>query len=120
MEGLRDIKGLLDIQEYSLYFLIAIIFACILVLFFILRKLFSKKRQNKKERNYKKEFKELEIDDAKECAYQLSLLLPYIIKEKEVYEEFLSSLQKYKYKKEVGELSSKEKATIESLKDKYC
>jgi len=110
---LHDIKPLVEIQEYSMEYLIVIS----LVLFIILGAalyLFVRWLQNRKKFNLRKEnltkIKSIDMSDTKNAAYKLTLY-GHTFKDdtprhEKAYNELFENLQKYKYKKDVESFDS--------------
>ena len=117
---LHDIKPILEVQDYSLYYFLGVSFiaVCVLVaLLYLLYKWYkNKKRFNIRKEHYKK-LKSLNLKDTKNSAYALTLFGATFKddtpRHNEVYEDLVSKLQDYKYKKEVGEF---DKQTLELIK----
>lgn len=109
MEQLRDIKGLVEVTDYSLYYLLGLIalgLLIVLILGFYIYKRVYRKRAMTQQKLAKKLLKQLEIDDAKESAYAFSHLAQYAVDETQRarLQELLDALEVYKYKKEVPQL----------------
>ncbi|WP_321778780.1 hypothetical protein [Sulfurimonas sp.] len=120
---LHDIKPLLEVQEYSLYYFSALIFIAIIVLIVLsyvlyrwmkTRNAFNQRKENLKSINV------LSLKDTKKSAYQITSL-GLIFKDdspkhKEIYENLVQRLEIYKYKQEVDEFDSKVLDYIELYK----
>ncbi len=118
---LHDIKGLVEIHEYSLYYLSAIVIAGLIVLLGFLYLLY-KFLQNKKRFNVRKEYAQLlhklDFSDAKKVAYEITQLAS-IFKDdtprhERAFKLLVENLESYKYKKEVSEFSSESKHLLEN------
>ena len=117
---LHDIKPILEVQDNSLYYFLGVSFiaVCVLVaLLYLLYKWYkNKKRFNIRKEHYKK-LKSLNLKDTKNSAYALTLFGATFKddtpRHNEVYEDLVSKLQDYKYKKVVGEF---DKQTLELIK----
>jgi len=109
---LHDIKPLVDIEEYSLYYLIGLNFVLILIIMGLLY-LFFRWMKNKKKYNKRKEhskiLKSLDLGDTKNAAYKLTLYGSTFKEDTprhtKAYEELFESLESYKYKKDVTAFS---------------
>lgn len=110
---LHDIKPLVEIQEYSMEYLIAINLVLIVIVMALVY-IFFKWLQDKKKYNERKEhfkiLENLDMNDTKNTAYKLTLY-GYTFKDdtprhQKAYNELFESLQKYKYKKEVESFDS--------------
>lgn len=117
MQGLRDIKGLLEIQDYSLYILIFLVVISLLIVFYVIKKLFFKKRVLNPKQLMQKELKSIDLNDTKNSAYTLTQAINIL--ENQDYDELLKTLEKYKYKKEVMDFSEDEKQQIKLFVDNY-
>ena len=109
MEQLRDIKGLAEVTDYSLYYLLGLIglaVVAVALLAFFVYKFVNKKEKMTQQKLARERLKELKIEDAKESAYLFTHLAQYATGEdqKAQLEEILKALEPYKYKKEVPEL----------------
>jgi len=99
MDKLRDIKGLMEIHEYSMYILMIIVFVVLLLLYFILKNFIFKKRKISKLKIAKKNLKNIDFLNSKKSAYTLSKYVIYVATNEEV-EKLDLMLEKYKYKKD--------------------
>jgi len=108
---LHDIKPLLEIEEYSLYyFLGAVLFALLLacgIIYLIYKYIKSKNRFNLKKEHLKL-LNSINLDEPKKAAYDITFY-GAIFKDdsprhEEMYKNLVSRLEKYKYKKEVTPL----------------
>ena len=111
MEQLRDIKGLVEVTDYSLYYLLGLVGVAVvilLVLGILLYKRLTRKVPMTQQKLAKALLKKFEIGDAKESAYEFSHLAQYAVsdEQRQALQEILSELEQYKYKKEVPELDA--------------
>ena len=125
MEELKDIKGIIDVPDYSLWILLSIIvcviFSLVLAIYF-----FKNRRKKRKKPTLKqiamKNLKEINFDDTKCAVYTFCENFQYFIdeKNKESFEQLQKELEIYKYKKEVEKLSeeliNKIKSMIKEIK----
>jgi len=109
VEELRDIKGLIEVEDYSLYIFIAIVVISLVILYFIIKKLLSLKPSLQKKA--KKELKNIDLSDSKTASYKLTKY-GKILKD----EEF-EYLEKYKYKKKVKEFNKDDLEKIKGFLD---
>jgi len=108
---LHDIKDLVEVPDNS-YFYMWILIGAILVTVLIvlgiwLYKLYSKTKQENLRKVYLEKLTNIDLKDAKQAAYEMSLygrLLAKNPRELEMLESLDSRLQKYKYKKDVESL----------------
>ena len=94
MEGLKDIKGLLVIEDYSLYIFVAFVIVCLILLYFIITITIRKFTSKTPIKIAKNKLKNVDLSDSKKSAYRVSKYAPYLS------DEDFSYLEKYKYKKE--------------------
>lgn len=118
MQGLKDIKGLMSIEDYSWIFALIVLFIVAFLIFILIKKFLARKKSQTPLQIAKERLKDLHVKSSKEVAYTLSEVLGVIDETKE-FEEFVNSLEKYKYKKEVAPLSEEEKMKIAQIKEKY-
>ena len=109
MEGLRDIKGLVQVEDYSLYIFIAIVIVSLVILYFIIKKIVNYKRVISPIKVAKKELKNLDLSDSKMASYKLTKY------GKLLSDEDLEYLEKYKYKKEVTEFNEEDLQKIKEF-----
>ena len=113
MDKLRDIKGLIAIDDYSLYIFIATVICLFLFFYWFLKFLWKFLKRDTSIKIAKRELKALDLGDSKKSAYTITKYAPYLKKE-----EDFSYLQKYKYKKESLEFSKEDRERVERfLKD---
>jgi hypothetical protein len=117
---LHDIKPLLEIQDYSLYYFIAIVTVGSIILLGILYLVYRwykmKKRFNVRAEHYKR-MRNVDFRDAKKAAYELTKYGATFQNDSErhyrAYENMLEKLEKYKYKKSVENFDEDTKHYIE-------
>ncbi|MBA3027057.1 MAG: hypothetical protein FP820_11745 [Sulfurimonas sp.] len=106
---LHDIKPILEVQEYSLYYFVALcalVFVLLLGLAYIFYKNYkAKNRFNIRQEHYRL-LKSLDLKDTKNAAYSLTLYgLTFkddSPRHTEMYKNISQRLEAYKYKKSVG------------------
>lgn len=109
-DGLRDIKPLLEIPDSSYYLFLMLVFLLIALLLvvvgFLVKKFWKKKKVDMKI-VYLHHLKKLDWRDAKYSAYEAThlgrLLTLENARTREIYEQFVPMLERYKYQKEVPE-----------------
>jgi len=111
VEGLKDIKGLLVVEDYTLYIFIVLVIICLILLFLLVKKLMQYKRVPSLEKVAKKELKNIDLDDSKSSAYLISKY-GYLFSE-----ESFEYLEGYKYKKEVTNFSTEDLEKIKRFLD---
>ncbi len=120
MEGLRDIKDVVEVQEHSLAMLIALIVA---VLFFlgVALYLFKNRRRRRKKPTAKEialqKLQNLDYGNPKEVVYTFEADGELFVNEKnqEDFEKIKKELEIYKYKRDVPQLDKGVKAEIEQF-----
>ena len=107
-EQLRDIKPLMEIPDSSLYIFWGLVgFGVLLlagVLFFLIKKYLEHRRANLAKK-YLEKLHSIDWKDPKKSAYaatKYGRLLATDERRKELFEQLLPMLEKYKYKKEVA------------------
>jgi hypothetical protein len=105
---LHDIKPLMDIQDYSLLYFVALVIVVITIVFglgYLLVHYFQTKKRYDQRKDYVQKILALDIKDSKKTAYALShygaLFVNDSTRHKEMYENLTQRLAPYKYKKEV-------------------
>jgi len=108
---LHDIKGLVEVPDNSFILLMIIVVVLGLVIFSVLGvfiyKFYNKNRSLNLRKVYLQKIHEVNIQDAKTAAYEISLygrLLAQSDREIEMLDSLDQRLQKYKYKKDVEKL----------------
>ncbi len=105
---LHDIKPLIEIEEYSLYYfvvIVAVISVIVLALAYLLYKYFKEKKRYNKRKEHLELLGDLDFNDTKQTAYALTFYgatfqndTPRHLKH---FELMVEKLEKYKYKKSV-------------------
>ncbi len=120
MEELRDIKGIVEVTDYSLYYFLGVVGVCaivLIVLAVVLYKYLSKKDPLTQKKVAMDLLEKFEFGDAKESVYEFSHLAQYAVNEtqRRELEELLAELELYKFKKEVPELDEALKAKMQKF-----
>lgn len=120
---LHDIKPIMEIEEYSLYYLLGVSLFALALLFAISYLLFSWLKKRNRYNKRKEDFKsicELDFTRTKESAYAITLYGATFKNDSqrhlEMYENLLTRLEGYKYKKEVKAFDSQTLGYIELYK----
>jgi len=120
---LHDIKPLLEVQEYSLYyFIFAIVFGAIFLFgaFFLLWRWYKNRKKVNIRLEHFEEIKKLNLSDTKQSAYALThygaTFRDDSPRHSEMYKNLTTRLEKYKYKKEVEPFDSEVTGYIELYK----
>ena len=120
MEELRDIKGIVEVTDYSLYYLLGLVGLGIVVAFVagtLLYRQLTKKDSLTQKKVAMELLEKFEFGDAKRSVYEFSHLAQYAVNEEQrrELEALLSDLELYKFKKEVPELDEKLKARMQAF-----
>ena len=120
MEELRDIKGIVEVTDYSLYYLLGVVGVgtiVLIVLTVLLYKYLTKKDLLTQKKVAMDLLKKFEFGDAKESVYEFSHLAQYAVNDtqRKELEELLAELEVYKFKKEVPELDAELKAKMKKF-----
>ena len=120
MEGLRDIKDVVEVQEYSLAMLVALIVVLLLLLGVALY-FFKNRRRRRKKPTAKaialQKLQNLDYSKTKELVYIFEAEGELFVNEKnqENFEKIKKALEIYKYRKDVPPLDEGVKAEIEQF-----
>ena len=120
MEGLRDIKGIVTVHEYSFETLLAIIITTIIVLSILFYLYKNRRKRGKKLNKYElalKNLKNIDFDDVKKTVYTFSVdgFLHTDEKNIDEFKKIEDELLKYKYQKEVPSIDEALKIRIENF-----
>lgn len=105
---LHDIKPIVQIEEYSLYYFLGASFfavALILGLSYLLFSWLKKRNRYNKRKEHFESFKTLDLSSTKESAYAITFYGATFkndsLRHQESYDNLVGRLERYKYKKEV-------------------
>lgn len=120
MEELRDIKGLVEVTDYSLYYLLGlmgIVVVVLLVLGALLYKYLIKKEPMTQRKVAMALLDKFEFTETKESVYTFTHLAQYAAKEnqRKELEALLAELDVYKFRKEVPELDDTLKVRMKNF-----
>lgn len=120
MEELRDIKGIVEVTDYSLYYLLGVVGVSTIVLMVVavfLYRYVLKKDPLTQKKVAMDLLEKFTFGDAKASAYEFSHLAQYAVNDSQrsELEELLSELEVYKFKKEVPELDEELKAKMKKF-----
>ena len=120
MEKLHDIKGIVEVTDYSFYYLLATVGVSVMVLIVIgvmLYKYLTKKDMLTQKKVAMDLLEKFEFGDTKESVYEFSHLAQYAVNDtqRRELEELLAELELYKFKKEVPELDEELKAKMKKF-----
>ena len=117
---LHDIKPLLEIQEYSFYYLLALIAVGVVVLVgvaYLLYKFVQRRNRFNIRAENLKLLNAMDLSDAKKAAYEITELGATFKddseRHKNAYENLVEHLEDYKYKKYVAEMDADTKNLFE-------
>lgn len=109
LDGLKDIKDIVYIPDYSLYILLFITTIIIAIIFYIIFRYITRIKKTKvltkKEIAYNN-LKNLDFNNTKDSVYKFTQDGELFLtdKNRDNYNKIISSLEKYKYKKDVDSL----------------
>jgi len=120
---LHDIKPLMPIEDYSLYYFIVLSIVAIGIvvgiIFLLVRFLRGRKRYNQR-KDYFQKIVQLDLNDSKKTAYDLTrygaLFSEDSTRHKEMYKNLVERLAPYKYKKDVDGFDDEVRGYIELYK----
>jgi len=120
MEGLKDIKDVVEVQEPSLWILLSLIFLTLLLLSLGVYLLKNRRRRRKKATPKEialTKLKNLDYNNAKEVVYGFEEYGTLFINEKnkENFNNIIKEFGVYKYRKEVPSLEGKLQTKIEQF-----
>jgi hypothetical protein len=117
---LHDIKPLVEIHEYSIYYFWALILLGVLILagiIYLVVKYFQAKNAFNIRKEHLKLLNQVNFSDAKQSAYDLTFYGATFAydtpKHHEMYEEMLDKLEAYKYKKDVKKIDDEVKQYVD-------
>ncbi len=117
---LHDIKPLLEIQEYSFYYLLALIAVGVIIvsaLGYLLYKFIQRRNRFNIRAEHLKLLNTLDLSDAKAAAYEITQLGATFKDDSErnlnAYETLVEHLENYKYKKYVSGFDEETKHLLE-------
>ncbi len=120
MDKLRDIKGLVEIQDYSLYYFLALVSFGLLIASFMIYQLFFKRKRRKKPTKKEialRELKNIDYSNPKDIAYKFTIFAGSFLEEsdKREYEMLVKELDSYKYKKEIPNMDEDLKKRVKNF-----
>jgi flagellar biosynthesis/type III secretory pathway M-ring protein FliF/YscJ len=122
MEQLRDIKGIVEVHDTSLWQLLVLVLLllaiAVFLAFYLKRKMRKKRRFRKTEAQIAKErIDAIDYNDPKNTAYTFIEDVAHFVDEenKTAYDAIVKELEPYKYKREVPPLDASLKARIEAF-----
>ena len=123
---IHDIKPLLEVTDYSLYYFLAVVGVAILLVFgavYLLYVWLKKRNRFNRRKEHKKLLSSVDLSDAKKAAYEITFYGATFkddgARQAEMFKNLTDRLQNYKYKKEV-ELIDKETLSYFELYKGMC
>jgi len=125
LDKLKDIKPIVEVVDFSFYYLIALVCILVLILIFGLYKYFTRVKKTKiltQNQIALKRLKQLDFEDVKNTVYSFSVdgFLFLNDKNRDNFEALEEKLEQYKYKKDIpnlpNELKDELKQFIKGLK----
>lgn len=120
---LHDIKPIVEIEEYSLYYFLGTAFLISVLLFgalYLLYKWFNRRKAFNIRKEHFKLLNSLDLNDAKHSAYAITLYCATFKddspRHQEMYDNLTSRLETYKYKKSVENFDDETVGYIELYK----
>ncbi len=121
MQGLKDIKPLVEVPDYSLWILLLLVLLGVLIMIGLYKWL-NKPKRRRRHRLTRKEIaedalKNINLLESKQAVYDFSAYAPVLANEaqKERVDALIESLSAYKYKKEVPPLSEADRQAIQKI-----
>ncbi len=121
---LHDIKPIVEVQEYSLYYFLGVVFVLallIIALGYLIYKYIQKRNAFNLRKEHSRLLNSLDLKNTKESAYMITSLGATFKddspRHKEMYENLTNRLEEYKYKKEVESFSGEVLGYIELYKE---
>jgi hypothetical protein len=121
---LHDIKPIVDVQEYSLYYFLGVVGVALLLacgIAYLLYLQLKKRRAFNLRKEHKKLLGALDLSDVKRSAYNMTYYGATFKNDSprhvEMYKNLSERLQEYKYKKEVAELDKETLGYFELYKE---
>ena len=121
---LHDIKPIVDVQEYSLYYFLSLGFLAVLLLFafvYLFLKWMKKRNAFNIRKEHEKLLNTLDLSDAKKSAYDITYYGATFKNDSqrhsEMYQNIIIRLEGYKYKKSVDNFDSETLGYIELYKE---
>lgn len=120
MDKLRDIKTIVDVSDYSLWVLVAVVLMFTIILSYIIFKFLTRRKKRVKptlKQTALKKLKNINFTDEKSAIYTFSENFALFLDEdnEAEFSELQNRLVEYKYKKSVESLPEDIKRQIKSL-----
>lgn len=121
---LHDIKPIVEVQEYSLYFFVLLIVVSLFLLValsYLLYKYWKKKKRYNKRKEDKKALESISFEDPKKTAYAITLYGATFAhdssRHQEMYQNLIGRLENYKYKKAVESIDEETRSYYQLYKE---
>lgn len=118
IEDIRDIKPIFELSDYYFHIAAALIFLLLLAAGAIFAYRFLKKKKSDMRGEYIRRLKEIDLNDSKTAAYDMTKYLRLVAlgtEEREMAEKIIQKLQAYKYAKDVPSLSDEVRSDYETF-----
>lgn len=127
LSKLKDVKGLVEIEDYSIYYFSALVVIVSILVLALLYLLFTFLKHRKKENIRKIALEKLlniDLSDTKKAAYELTkygaVFKDDSTRHFEMFKNLLDHLQAYKYKKDVAKTFDEDTLKYISLYKEMC
>ncbi len=120
MEGLRDIKDIVEIHEYSFWIFLSLVITGLLLAWTVYYLYKNRRKRRKKPTKRElalKRLKEIDFNDTKSAVYRFSVDGNIFVNEENMnkFKEIEQQLKRYKYQKDTPKLEEAEKEMIKEF-----
>ncbi len=125
LKGLKDIKSIVQIPDFSFYIFLSLIIVGVIVVIILSIYIFKfiKKRDQSKRKFYIQKLKNIDLNDSKKAAYLITKYARILANTKEsekILEELLKELDKYKYVKNSPKMDEQSKKYLKLFLEVCC
>ncbi len=125
LKGLKDIKNIVQIPDFSFYIFLSLIVVGVIVVIILSIYIFKfiKKRKQSKRKIYIQKLKNIDLNDSKKAAYMITKYARVLANTKEsekILEELLKELDKYKYVKNSPKMDEQSKKYLKLFLEVCC
>ncbi len=121
---LHDIKTIVEVQEYSIYYfssILLVVFVLVSVILYFLYRWFKNKNRYNQRKEFFKLLDSLDFNDTKKAAYAItkygSIFKNDSEKHSKLFEQIIKKLKLYKYKKDVDKFDEETLKIIQEYKE---
>ena len=121
---LHDIKTIVEVQEYSIYYfssILLVVFVLVSVILYFLYRWFKNKNRYNQRKEFFKLLDSLDFNDTKKAAYAItkygSIFKNDSEKHSKLFEQIIKKLKLYKYKKDVDKFDEETLKAIQEYKE---